>query len=100
MSKTKTEWPKQSRWCSLYEYYGKAQGQDIGKKIFMQSLIDGVATRVKTMSTYDNKGEIKVRQYPMSWLDKVDFIMKAHESGAKSDSAIVESLREEYAKNN
>ena len=100
MSKKQTEWPTQSRWCSLYEYYGEAQGPDIGKEIYMQSVIDGVATRVKTMSTHDNKGEIKVRQYPMSWLDKVDFILKAHENGAKSDSAIVKSIREEYAKNN
>ena len=67
---------KSSEMVSLNEYYGKTQNCVKCRQINDMAIEDRV--------------EIS---YPKSWLDKLDFIDRVHEGGARSDSEIVESLK-------
>ena len=68
---------KGSEMVSLRDYYGKAQHS------------------VKCQQIYDMAIEDRVEiQYPRTWLDKLDFIDRVHEEGAKSDKEIVEMIKE------
>ena len=70
---------KQGEMVSLSEYYGKAQSSVKCREIMDMAIEDRVAI-----------------QYPKTWLDKVDFIDKVHEEGAKSDKEIVEELKAKH----
>ena len=63
---------------TLHEYYGKAQNSVKCRQINDMAMEDRVEVR-----------------YPKTWLDKIDFIDRVHEEGAKSDKEIVAKLKEE-----
>jgi len=67
---------KGSEMISLRDYYGKAQHCVKSQQIHEMAIEDRVDIH-----------------YPKSWLDKLDFIDKVHEEGAKSDKEIVENLK-------
>ena len=67
---------KASEMVSLRDYYGKAQYSVKCQQIHEMAIEDRV--------------EI---QYPRTWLDKLDFIDRVHEEGAKSDKEIVEKIK-------
>ena len=87
---------KPSDMVSLYEYYGKAQGMFIGQKVYEISVEDRVETSTKLIKNSKYNGT--VRTYPRTWLDKLDFIDRVHEDGAKSDKQIVEQIKKDYEK--
>jgi hypothetical protein len=94
------KWPqftaKASEMVSLYEYYGKPQGSLIGFKVYEIAVEDRVKIgfRVTESSQYP-----RVRTYPRTWLDKLDFIDQVHDGGAKSDKEIVNKIKNEYEEN-
>ena len=85
---------KPSDLVSLFEYYGKAQGMIVGQKVYEISVEDHIPSGQKDVSNGTYRGP--VRTYPRTWLDKLDFIDKVHEGGAKSDKEIVAKLQEEH----
>tara|TARA_A100001201_G_scaffold589_1_gene1547 strand:- start:1616 stop:1909 length:294 start_codon:yes stop_codon:yes gene_type:complete len=87
------DWSDPSEMVTLYEYYGKAQGPVIGRKVFETAIEDRVHTEMKTIK---NAKYPTVRAYPRTWLDKLDFIDQVHESGAKSDQEIIDKIVNEY----
>ena len=88
-----TEWANPSEMVTLYEYHGKAQGMVVGRKVFEMAIEDRIHTEMKPT---DNRKFPVVRAYPRTWLDKLDFIDRVHETGAKSDKEIIEKIVNEY----
>jgi|TARA_R100001015_G_C4618614_1_gene175130 hypothetical protein len=86
-------WSNPSEMVTLFEYYGKAQGQTIGRKVYETAIEDRVATEMKPTG---NTKYPMVRAYPRTWLDKLDYIDQVHENGAVSDKEIIDKLVTEY----
>ena len=56
-----------------------------------------IEDRVHTeMKKIPNNAYPEVRAYPRTWLDKLDFIDRVHESGAKSDQDIVNQIKLDF----
>ena len=70
---------KGSDMISLAEYYGKAQHSVKCRQISDMAVEDRVEVH-----------------YPKTWLDKLDFIDRVHEEGAKSDKEVVESIKSKH----
>ena len=87
------DWSDPSEMVTLYEYYGKAQGPVIGRKVMDHAIEDRVYTEMKKIP---NNAYPEVRAFPRTWLDKLDFIDQVHESGAKSDQEIIDKIVNEY----
>jgi len=54
-------------WVSLYEYFGKPVGGEIGKQVYNASKRARVRVKIKEISNPKYRG--KVMTYPVSWLD-------------------------------
>tara|TARA_R110001583_G_scaffold13766_6_gene58762 strand:- start:4113 stop:4394 length:282 start_codon:yes stop_codon:yes gene_type:complete len=75
MNSSNKWYTKQSEMVTVSEYYGKAQS--------------GVKCREINDMAMEDRVDIK---YPKTWLNKLDFIDKVHEGGAKSDKEIVKQM--------
>ena len=71
---------KPSEMVSLTEYYGETQ--------------NGVKCRQINDIAFEDRVEI---HYPRTWLDKLDYIDRVHQDGAKSDKEIVEHYKKKEA---
>ena len=88
-------WSNPSEMVTLFEYYGKAQGMVVGRKVYETAIEDRVETEMKPTG---NTKYPMVRAYPRTWLDKLDYIDQVHENGAVSDKDIINKLVTEYEK--
>ena len=95
MTKIDIEWSSPSEMVTLYEYYGEAKGSVVGRKVMDFAIEDRVHTEMKTIP---NDKYPEVRAYPRTWLDKLDFIDRVHETGAKSDKDIVNQIKLDFEK--